>query len=387
MEKAKVYFAEARSKIWNYDYSLPAKLEELLEKAGLPKYISPKDKVAVKTHFGSQGAFRIIRPVFLRKIVDAVKTLKGKPFVTDTTRIESLDYLEVAAYNGLTHLTCGAPVIIADGIKGQDSILVKVEGHKHISEISVASAICHADAMIVVSHFKGHLQTGFAGAIKNIGMGGVSPKTHDGKNNRGRLHSVDDKLPAWDKTKCTWCKKCEAICPVEAITIKGKNYKIDDGACWCCGRCARICKEKALDMPITSERLNTHIIEASKAVMSTFKPKKVIFINFMIEMQPECDCMPVADVPVVNDQGIAVSDDPVAVDQACIDIVAKAKPLPDCLASDLNITEAGDTFGAVNRKETKLSLEIGEKMGLGTRKYELIIIKKKMKKSRIAEEE
>ena len=381
MEKAKVYFADARSKIWNYDYSLPAKLEELLDKVDLSKYISPKDKVAVKTHFGSQGAFRIVRPVFIRKIVDAVKAVKGKPFVTDTTRIESLDYLDVAAYNGLTHLTCGAPVLIADGIKGQDATSVKVEGHKHISEISVANGIYYADAMIVVSHFKGHLQAGFGGAIKNIGMGGVSPKTHDGKNNRGRLHSVDDKLPAWDKKKCTLCKRCEAICPTEAIKITGKNLEMIDEACWRCGRCARICQEKALDMPITSERLNTHIIEASKAVMSTFKAKKVIFINFMIEMQPECDCMPMADVPVVNDQGTALSDDPVAVDQACIDIVAKATPLPDSLASDMGVTEPGDTFGAVNKRETKLSLEIGEKMGLGTRKYELITIKKKTKRS------
>ncbi|MEI6845956.1 MAG: DUF362 domain-containing protein, partial [Candidatus Firestonebacteria bacterium] len=308
MEKVKVYYAEARSKIWNYDYSLPGKLEELLKKVDLSKYISPNDKVAVKTHFGSHGAFRIVRPVFIRKIVDAVKALKAQPFVTDTTRIESLEYLEVAACNGLTHLTCGAPVLIADGIKGQDATPVKVEGHKHISEISVANAIYYADAMIVVSHFKGHLQAGFGGAIKNIGMGGVSPKTHDGKHNRGRLHSVDDKLPAWDKAKCTLCQRCEAICPVEAIKMKGKNLEINDEACWRCGRCARICKEKALDMPITSERLNTHIIEASKAVMSTFKPKKVIFINFMIEMQPECDCMPTADVPVINDQGIALSE-------------------------------------------------------------------------------
>lgn len=380
MQKVKVYYSSARSKIWNYDHSMPGKLEELLSQIDLSKYISPKDKVAVKTHFGSQGAFRIVRPVFLRKIVEAVKALKAKPFITDTTRIESLEYLEVAAYNGLTHLTCGAPVIIADGIKGMDATPVKVEGHKHISEISVANAIYHADAMIVVSHFKGHLQAGFGGAIKNIGMGGVSPKTHDGKSNRGLLHSVDDKLPAWDKNKCNWCRRCEDICPVEAIRIEPKvSFELTDDMCWRCGRCARICKEKALDMPITSERLNTHIIEASKAVMSTFKPKKVIFINFMIEMQPECDCMPTADVPVVNDQGIAVSDDPVAVDQACIDIVAKAGPLPNSLASDLDVTEPGDTFGAVNKKSTKLSLEIGEKMGLGTREYEIVTIKKKNK--------
>ncbi len=378
MEKTKVFYATARSKVWNYDYSLPAKLEELLLKVDLSKYIAPKDKVAIKTHFGSHGAFRIVRPVFIRKIVNAVKAAGGKPFVTDTTRIESLDYLEVAAENGLTHLTCGAPVLIADGIKGMDATPVKVEGAKHIQEISVANGILQADAMIVVSHFKGHLQAGFGGAIKNIGMGGVSPKTLEGKNNRGRLHSVDDKLPAWDKTKCTWCGRCGAICPTEAITIIGRDiYEINDEACWRCGRCARICKDKALDMPITSERLNTHIIEASKAVMSTFKPKKVIFINFMLEMQPECDCMPMADVPVVNDQGIAVSDDPVAVDQACIDIVSKARPLPDSLASDMGLTEAGDTFGSVNKKETRLSLEIGEKMGLGSRSYELVPVKKK----------
>ncbi len=387
MSKVKVFYASARSKVWNYEHSLPAKLEELLDRIDLSKYITAKDKVAVKTHFGSQGAFRVVRPVFLRKVVNAVKAVGGKPFITDTTRIESLEYLEVAAENGITHLTCGAPVLIADGIRGQDSTPVKIEGHKHISEISVANAVYFADAMIVVSHFKGHIQAGFGGAIKNIGMGGVSPKTHCGGHNRGRLHSVDDKLPAWDKKKCNWCGRCEEICPVEAIKIdKKKSYEITDEACWRCGRCARICKQKALDMPITSERLNTHIIEASKAVMSTFKPKKVIFINFMIEMQPECDCMPTADVPVVNDQGIIIGDDPVAVDQASMDIVCKAKPLPDSLASDMEVTEIGDTFAAVNKKETHLSLEIGEKMGLGTRQYELITVVKKMKKSKLSDE-
>jgi len=376
--KSKVYFTSARAKIWDVKYSLPLKLEELLNKIDLKKYISGKDKVAVKIHFGSLGAFRTIRPVFVKKVTDAIKRIGGKPFVTDTTRIESLQYLDIAAENGFTHLTCGAPVIMADGVFGRDGIPVKVEDAKYIKEIEVASAIYYADAMVVLSHFKGHIQAGFGGAIKNIGMGGVNPKTREGKSNRGKLHSVDDKVPKWIKEKCSWCKQCEEVCPVSAITIIPKEiYEIKEDVCWRCGRCARICKKGALDMPIAQERLATHIVEASKAVLSTFKPNKVIFINFLMEIQPECDCMPIADTPVVNDQGIMISDDPVAIDKASLDIINKATPLPQSAAEDLGIKSPCDVLGVINRKDTELILNIAEEYKLGTKNYEIIEVRRR----------
>ncbi len=378
MTKAKVYYTSARSVVWDVNYSLPYKYEELLARAGLEKYISSKGKVAVKIHFGSQGCFRTVRPVFVRKTVDAVKAAGGRPFVTDTTRIESLEYLEVAAYNGYTHLTCGAPVIVADGLFGKDAVTVKVPGAKHIQEIDVAGAIYHADAMVVLSHFKGHIQAGFGGAIKNMGMGGVSPHTHCGHNNRGRLHSVSATPPEWQKGKCTYCGRCEKVCPTKSITLKkNESVKVNKDLCWICGRCARICPEEALSMPITSERLAIHIAEASKAVISTFKPKKIIYVNFIMEVQPECDCMPVADTPVVQDQGILISDDLVAVDRASLDMVNRAKPLPQSRAEDNGLKEAGEVLSKVNKRDTNLTIEQAEKYGLGSSLYELIEIQSK----------
>ena len=122
---ARVYFASARAKKWNYDDSMPGKLERLLEEIVLMNYFSPDEWVGVKTHFGSEGAHRIVRPVFLRKVVDALKKIGAKPFITDTVRIKGLDYLEVANQNGINHLSVGAPVVLGDGLYGNDSIMVR----------------------------------------------------------------------------------------------------------------------------------------------------------------------------------------------------------------------------------------------------------------------
>src|SRR5512139_994499 len=161
-----VYFSSARTARWDYPHSVPGKLDALLEKPGLSERFTRDEWVAVKTHWGSPGAFRIVPPVMIRKVVEAVRRTGAKPFVTDTVRITGLDYLEVANQNGLNHLSCGAPVVLADGIEGRDSILVKAG--PILGEIAVASVIHDAPAMIVCSHTKGHINSGYAGAIKNL---------------------------------------------------------------------------------------------------------------------------------------------------------------------------------------------------------------------------
>src|SRR5208283_4312667 len=122
---SKVYFVSARVGKWRYEESMPGKLQRLLREAPLSGYFGPDEWVAVKTHFGSTGAHRVVRPVFLRKMVDSLKAAGAKPFVTDTVRIKGLDYLEVANINGINHLSVGAPVVIADGLYGNDNIMVK----------------------------------------------------------------------------------------------------------------------------------------------------------------------------------------------------------------------------------------------------------------------
>ncbi len=372
---SKVYFASARALKWKYDDSMPGKLERLLKEIDLSKYFAPEEWVAVKTHFGSEGAHRIVRPVFLRKVVDALKCIKAKPFVTDTVRIKGLDYLEVANYNGVNHLSVGAPVVLGDGLYGNDSIMVKAG--EILGEIAVASVIHDAPAMVVCSHVKGHIQAGYAGAIKNIAMGGVSSKhrTCGWKCGRGAMHTIGEGGLSWDKEKCELCYQCMEICPLDAIKFENEELKWDGTECWRCGRCERVCQSGAVSLPKDDNRFMRALAEAAKAVLSTFNTGKVIYINFITEVQPECDCMPIADVPVIQDQGILLSDDIVAIEQASMDILLKSPPLSQSAAEDKGILKGDDILFKLAPKPYHLQIEECEKLGLGNREYELIELK------------
>ena len=371
---SKVYFASARSMKWKYDDSMPGKLERLLKEFNLSNYFEPKEWVAVKTHFGSEGAHRIVRPIFLRKVVDALKSINAKPFVTDTVRIKGLDYLEVANQNGINHLSVGAPVILADGLYGNDSIIVKAG--EIISKIAVASVIHDVPAMVVCSHVKGHIQAGYAGAIKNIAMGGVSSKHREcgWKCGRGAMHTVGEGKLIWDKEICELCYQCEEICPLETIKIENELFAYKEEDCWRCGRCTRVCPSGALSLPGDDERFMRSLAESAMTVLSTFKKDKVIYINFLTEIQPECDCMPVADVPVMQDQGILISDDIVAIEQASVDMLLKAPPLPQSASEEKNIVKGDDILLKLSEKPYWIQIQESERLGLGRMEYELIEI-------------
>ncbi|HXX57888.1 MAG TPA: DUF362 domain-containing protein [Thermodesulfovibrionales bacterium] len=372
---AKVYFSSARVTKWKYEDSMPGKLERLLKEARLSGYFSPKEWVAIKTHFGSEGAHRIVRPVFLRKVVEALRNIGAKPFVTDTVRIKGLDYLDVANENGINHLSVGAPVVIADGLYGKDSIMVKAG--EILGEIAVASLIYDVPGMVVCSHVKGHINAGYGGAIKNVAMGGVSSahRTCGWKCGRGAMHTIGEGKLFWDEEKCEMCYQCSEICPLGAITFNEEDDLVWDGdTCWRCGRCERVCQSEALTLPGDDERFMRSLAEAAKTVLSTFEPQKVVYINFLSEIQPECDCMPIADVPVIQDQGILLSDDIVSIEQASIDMLQTASPLPESAASQEGISRGDDILFALSKKPYIIQVEEAERLGLGSRAYELIEI-------------
>ncbi|HEX8949342.1 MAG TPA: DUF362 domain-containing protein [Dissulfurispiraceae bacterium] len=368
---AKVYFASARVRKWRYDESMPGKLERLLREVELSKYFGKGEWVAVKTHFGSEGAHRIVRPAFLKKVTDELKRAGAKPFVTDTVRIKGLDYLEVANQNGLNHLSVGVPVVLADGLYGNDNVLVKAG--EILGEIAVASLIHDVPAMVVCSHIKGHINAGYAGAIKNLAMGGVSAShRHCGwKCGRGAMHTVGEGKFVWDEEKCAFCYQCEEVCPLDCIAFGKEKFECKDERCWRCGRCTRVCPESALSLPGDDSLFMKSLAESAGAVLSTFKPKKVLYINFLTEIQPECDCMPAAEVPVIQDLGIMISDDMVAIEQASIDLLLKAKPLPESLAEDMKVKEGEDILKSLHKKPYELQVEEAERLGLGSREYQL----------------
>lgn len=366
-----VYFASARSTKWRYEDSMPGKLERLLKEIGLMKYFSPDEWVAIKTHFGSEGAHRIVRPVFLKKVVEALKRVGAKPFVTDTVRIKGLDYLEVANQNGINHLSVGAPVVIADGLYGHDNIMVKAGDI--LGQIAVASLIHDVPAMVVCSHVKGHINAGYAGAIKNLAMGGVSSshRTLGWKCGRGSMHTIGEGEITWDPEKCELCFQCADVCPLDAITFRDDELVWEGDVCWRCGRCERVCQSESLSLPADDERFMRSLAEAASTVVGTFGPKKIIYVNFLTEIQPECDCMPTADVPVMQDLGILISDDIVSVEQASIDMLLKAAPLPGSLAEEKGIAKGDDILTGLHHKPYMLQIEEAVRLGLGERQYNI----------------
>ena len=371
---SKVYFSSARTLRWDYSHSFPGKLETLLEKMNLSGRFSKDDSVAVKTHWGSPGAFRIVPPVMIRKVVEAVKATGATPFVTDTVRIMGLEYLEVANRNGLNYLSCGAPVVLADGLYGKDNILVKAG--PVLGEVAVASAIHDVPAMVVCSHIKGHINAGYAGAIKNLAMGCVSSRHRElgWKKGRGSMHCHGELGLQWNPEICTFCEQCRNICPLESIEFTNGVFTYDREDCWHCGRCSRVCQEGALTLPQDDETFQKSMSEAAAAVLSTFRKEKVVYVNFLYQIQPECDCMPVADVPVIQDQGIMISDDIVAIEQASLDALRAAPPLPQSAADEAGVNPGDDVMFKLNPRPMQIQIDEAERLGLGTKNYALVKI-------------
>jgi uncharacterized Fe-S center protein len=365
-----IYFASARSADYSYRTSVVAKLETMLERMDLGNHISEGDIVAVKTHFGSEGGHRIVRPIFLRKVVEAVKAVGGKPFVTDTVRLEGLEYLEVANMEGINHLSVGCPVVLADGLFGKN--YQKRKAGDKLGEIGIASDICDADAMVVVTHCKGHIQSGFGGAIKNLAMGGIAAKNRDGTSERGKVHAIDTPLK-WDEDKCELCGECVEICDHDALSMSDK-IEIDQFMCHKCRRCVEACPQGALFLPENLDDFQLAMAEAAKAVLDTFEPGKVTYLNFIMEVMPHCDCHPHSDVPVISDQGILGGTDIVAIDQASLDMIEKAARAPDSKADGLSL-DTGLFMGLTGR-DPYVHVAHSAKLGMGEREYKLVDVGK-----------
>lgn len=370
---SKVYFISARVDKFDYPCSVEGRLERILGKIDLRRYFPQDELVPIKMHLGNPGAHHTIRPNLVRVVVDQLKKIKTKPFLTDSVRLRAYEYLETANRTGYNRATLGAPVIIADGIFGQDS--VKVKAGRLLKEVPVPTAIHDASCMMVLSHVKGHIDSSLGGAIKNLGMGCVTavPRGCSWKEGgRGRMHFQMDDLMTWNKKLCTFCGICVRICPQDAISIKGKTFVVDKEKCWRCGRCSRVCPEKALTIPMSHEKFSLALAEAARAVLSTFRKNKVYYINFLFDIQPECDCMATSDTPVVQDQGILLSDDVVAIDQASLDLIAQAKPLPQSKAEGLKVRKGSDILSLIHGKDAKTQIKAAQKMGLGRTHYRLI---------------
>lgn len=333
-----------------------AKAVRVYKKAGFDKAVAKGDLIGLKQHLGEKGGKGYLEPPIARAFAAAVAKRGGSPFVTDSTtlyrgqRSNAVDYLNLCQEHGFTAEVLGCPVLIADGLRGNSQVMVPIEG-KHYRQVPISAAAYHADGFIVLSHVTGHVAAGYAASIKNVAMGLVS--------RAGKMSQHHGSLPKLNRSKCTACGACARWCPADAITV-GKVAEIDETKCIGCGECLAVCRFDAMgfDWGEVPTRLLEKMAEHCLGVHQLHRGKMHYF-NFATNITKDCDCMAKRDKAVCDDLGIVAGDDPVAVDQATVDL--------------LRDRGGEDVFRGMRPEiDHEIQLRHGEAIGLGSRKYKLV---------------
>jgi uncharacterized Fe-S center protein len=363
---SEVFFVPRKSDLSN---SLMDGLIRLIGKMRFGETLKKNDFVAIKTHFGERGLTTFLRPIFMRPFSDEIRRCGARPFLTDAntiyqgSRSDGVQHLETALMNGFGYTVTGAPVVIADGLSGEDYVDVRIDAD-YFDTVSIAGEACRANAMIVLTHFKGHEMFGFGGALKNIGMGLAAKK--------GKLTLHSTAKPYVKKKSCTGCGICFQWCRVQAIEAGPESSVIVREKCTGCGQCIMSCPSHAItlkwDMSFSEGQKKT-----AEYALGAVKNKtgSTWYFNFILDVTPECDCYSYSDSSIAPDIGIMASRDPVSIDQASYDLVNESDPLPSGKAA--GVGKGQDKFRAGHPEaDGRHLLEHAEKIGLGERKYELV---------------
>ena len=396
MEASKVYFTSFKTSM---NENLLQKIKRLLKVSGIENIDFDEKFTAIKIHFGEYGNLAFLRPNYAKVLADYVKELGGKPFLTDCntlyvgSRKNAIDHMETAYLNGFSPLQTGCHVIIADGLKGTNETLVPING-EYVKEAKIGAAIMDADILISLNHFKGHEMAGFGGAIKNLGMGSGS--------RAGKMEQHCEGQPSVDESMCVGCGMCSKICAHGAPIIENGKAHIDHDKCVGCGRCLAVCPKDAIaaDFSDSIAKLNYRMAEYALAVC---KDRPTFHISLICDVSPNCDCHSENDIPIIPNIGMLASFDPVALDQACADLCNEMPAVKGSVLDDNikkmefskdgktatlggytikidhhendGVMPGGDRF-TMNHPETEWEscLSHAEKIGLGTRSYELVRI-------------
>jgi hypothetical protein len=364
---ADVFFAGLRAR--SHHESRVQKIRRLFDAAGFGDVVRPGDLTAVKLHVGERGCDTYINPVFARQVVDKVKECQAHPFVTDTgtlyagSRADAVRHTVTAIEHGFAYAVVGAPVIIADGLSGGYWKEVAVGGN-HFENVRIAGGILAADSMLVLSHVKGHDLAGFGGAIKNLAMG-CAPPSGKAEQHAGR--------PFVEIERCGGCGRCIQVCPQAAVTLVEGRARFNPERCVGCGDCMRSCDLGAIEFDWTTE-IRPFIERVCEYALGAVrdKPGRVGYINFLLAITPDCDCVPWSDAPIVPDIGILASTDPVAIDHASLDLVNSERGLARTALGE-NLAPGEDKFkGIWDYTDGNYQIAYAARIGLGDASYRLI---------------
>jgi uncharacterized protein len=298
-------------------------------------------KVPVKLHMGEKGNPYFVKPKLVKYVIDELKKVDADPFLFDTTvayhgeRDTKTRYENLARLHGFTLKNIGCDVVIGDS-----GILTKVEERT----FEVADHLKNSTHIFALSHVKGHIQSGMGGAIKNFGMGGVTKET------KIKIH--DGSYPIYQKDACTYCGVCAEVCPFHAINVNEDSWEYIETKCFGCSVCVGTCPSKALQ----NQEADLQFLLACSA-KACVQGKNVVYLNELKRIVKGCDCDPNAGPIICPDIGYLVSDDPVAIDKASLDLINKVK---------------GNVFEEINKIDPMKQIRYGEEIGLGSSSYELI---------------
>ncbi len=343
------------SKVYFLPWGRRSEFGSWAKEIGAFKHIQSREFVALKIHFGEEGNTGHISPEYIKPLVKHIKDRTGFPFLTDANtiyvgkRADAYHHALTADKHGFTIANCDCPVVIADGLRGNAGVEVEIN-QKHFKKVSIANAVHYAESAIFISHFKGHELSGFGGTLKNIGMGCAT---------RAGKYAMHNKVnPTVDVDKCTGCGKCIKWCSAGALSLKSKKIELDSSKCIGCGECILSCAFNVFSIAWneTTKGVQEKIVEYASGVL---KNKKHFSINFITHITKFCDCYPDRGTVLLDEIGMAASQDPVALDQASSDLINK---------------KFGKDFwrSIYPEIDSTVQLDYAEKLGLGSRKYSLI---------------
>jgi len=366
---SQVFFGSARQARLEAKETLPAKLDLILDRLHLRDRVKD-ETVAIKMHTGNNIGYSTVHPVFVRKIVQAVKEGGGKPFVTDV----NWD-VKGAEERGYSSETLGCPVFPAAGPDEKYSYS-HPRPYKNIEEWQVAGLIQDATFLINLAHVKGHPSCSLGAAFKNLALGCMVGKT------RGAMHDAMHFDRYWFAEKCpnAETRKRIAECCPHAAVVEDKErpgeMHLHFEQCNQCGRCLRVAPPGSLKI----DAINFHTFMEACAIstsvtLSTFAPGKATHISLATHMTPVCDCFGFTSMPILPDAGIFGSDDIVAIDQAVLDVTARTRLIEENVPTSMEVhTRQGHPLSWLHGplKDPYMITQYGEQLGLGTRQYELI---------------